>query len=223
MENCYVVKVLSTNYVTHNVKRFLVEKPSGYQFISGQATDVSINKPELKNELRPFTFTTTNNTDYLEFTIKIYTGHNGITEQLAKINRGDELMLHEVFGAINYKGSGVFIAGGAGVTPFISIFRQLHLDGKLAGHTLLFANHTEDDIILKDEFEALLGNRFVNVISHPKADEAKGKIIDADFLKNYVTDQSAYYYVCGPDQFVTDIVNHLKNLGVDKSRVVVEE
>lgn len=219
----YIVRILRIAYVTHNVKRFVVEKPAGYQFISGQATDVSINKPGLKDELRPFTFTTTNNTDYLEFTIKIYTSHNGVTEQLAKLNVGDELILHEVFGAINYKGAGVFIAGGAGVTPFISIFRQLHLDNKLSGHTLIFANHTEDDIILKDEFETLLGNNFVNVISHPKADNLQGRTIDSSFLKSYISDRSAYYYICGPDQFVIDITNHLTNLGVDKGKIVVEE
>jgi predicted ferric reductase len=36
-----------------------------------------------------------------------------------------------MFGAIEYKGEGVFIAGGAGVTPFIAILRQLQADDKL--------------------------------------------------------------------------------------------
>lgn len=35
------------------------------------------------------------------------------------------LILHEVFGTISYQGEGLFIAGGAGVTPFISLFRSL--------------------------------------------------------------------------------------------------
>ncbi|MCK7517280.1 MAG: hypothetical protein MZV64_05925 [Ignavibacteriales bacterium] len=42
-----------------------------------------------------------------------------------RLKKDNELILHDVFGAINYKGEGVFIAGGAGVTPFISIFRYL--------------------------------------------------------------------------------------------------
>jgi ferredoxin-NADP reductase len=136
----HAVKVLKTNFVTHNVKRFVVERPSGYNFISGQACDVSINKPGLENELRPFTFTSTNGTDHLEFIIKIYTGHDGITEKLLDINVGDELIVHEVFGSISYKGPGLFIAGGAGITPFISIFRDLKQQNRLAGNTLLFAN-----------------------------------------------------------------------------------
>jgi ferredoxin-NADP reductase len=67
-----IVKVLRTELVTHNVKRFVVEKPDGYTFVPGQATDIAINKPGLENELRPFTFTCLPSADYLEFMIKMY-------------------------------------------------------------------------------------------------------------------------------------------------------
>jgi ferredoxin-NADP reductase len=59
----HIVKVLKTEMVTHNVKRFTLEKPAGYSFVSGQATDVSINKPGLEDELHPFTFTCLNGDD----------------------------------------------------------------------------------------------------------------------------------------------------------------
>lgn len=127
----HVVKILSSEYVTHNVKRFTVEKPPGYKFKAGQATGVSINKPEWKNEKRPFTFTSLNSWKDLEFTIKIYREHNSVTKQLEKLQAGDELILRDVWGAINYKGKGVFIAGGAGITPFIAILRQLKADDEL--------------------------------------------------------------------------------------------
>jgi hypothetical protein len=44
--------------------RFKVQKPEGYTFVSGQATDVSINTPNQKTK-RPFTFTSLNDNDYL--------------------------------------------------------------------------------------------------------------------------------------------------------------
>jgi ferredoxin-NADP reductase len=60
--------------------------------------------------------------DYLEFTIKMY--DNPPASPTAKIcTGGDEFEISDAWGAIEYKGEGVFIAGGAGVTPFISIFR----------------------------------------------------------------------------------------------------
>lgn len=223
METQHVVKILSIEDVTHNVKRFILEKPKGYTFIPGQATDLSINKPGLENELRPFTFTSLNDWDYLEFTIKIYKGHDGITEQLASLTIGDELIVHEVFGSINYKGPGVFIAGGAGVTPFLSIFRQLKHDDRLEGNILLFANHNEDDIICKTELGYLLGENLVNVLKAPLDPKLKGRIIDEELLVAFNREKSDFWYICGPDAFTDAMVGYLENLGVIKEQIVIEQ
>jgi len=218
----HIVKVLQTNFVTHNVKHFVVEKPVGYSFISGQATDVSINKPGLENELRPFTFTSLNNWENLEFTIKIYTDHDGVTNKLLKVNGGDELILHEVFGAIAFKDPGLFIAGGAGVTPFISILRQLNIQNNLKNSTLLFANHTEADVILHHELQVMLGDRLINVISNPNTTDMPGKTINKEMLSQYINKETANYYVCGPDKFTEQMINYLKELGVAEEQIVYE-
>jgi ferredoxin-NADP reductase len=47
MEN-HIVKIVSVESVTHDVKRFTIQKPEGFKFIPGQATEVSINTPALK-------------------------------------------------------------------------------------------------------------------------------------------------------------------------------
>src|SRR5215813_7855402 len=96
----HIVGIISVEPVTHNVRRFKVVKPAGYQFIPGQATEVAINKPKWKEERRPFTFTSLNEWDHLEFTIKIYAEHKGVTDQLGKLKAADELLLHDVWGAI---------------------------------------------------------------------------------------------------------------------------
>src|SRR6266516_5523661 len=114
-ETIHIVKIISIEPVTHNVKRFTVEKPPGYSFKPGQATEVSINTPSLKEEKRPFTFTCLPESENLEFTIKIYDDHDGVTKALGKLKEGDELIIRDVCGAIIYNGPGIFIAGGAGV------------------------------------------------------------------------------------------------------------
>ncbi len=219
----YFVRVLHTEFVTHNVKQFILEKPDGYHFASGQATDVSINKPGLEDDLHPFTFTCLNSDNHLEFTIKIYTGNNGMTEKLLNINVGDELILHEVFGAITYKGPGLFIAGGAGLTPFISILRQLKHDNKLEGNVLLFANRTTNDIIIKDELDQMLGENHIDIISNPTEPGQHGKHIDKHLLKKHIGAAGSYYYICGPDKFVSSIQNYLLELGISKEQIVIEE
>jgi len=219
----YKVKILKTEYVTHNVRRFRVEKPEGYSFIPGQATEVAINKPGLKEELRPFTFTCLNEESELEFTIKIYRDHDGVTNALGKLETGDEIFLHDVWGAINYKGPGIFIAGGAGVTPFIAIFRQLYKDDKVNGNRLIFSNKTEKDIILKDEFEKMLGKNFYNVITGEKSSKYDNGRIDENFIKKHIKDFNQNFYICGPDKFVSDISSILKKLGAETDSVVIEK
>ena len=124
--NAHIVKIIESFYITQDVKCFMVEKPDGYGFIPGQVTEVAINLPEWKNQLRPFTFTCLRDKKYLEFMIKIYRDHNGVTNMLGKTNAGAELIIHDVFGAILYNGPEVLIAGGFVITPFISIFRDLN-------------------------------------------------------------------------------------------------
>jgi ferredoxin-NADP reductase len=208
----HIVKILGIDQVTHDVKRFRIEKPDGYSFIPGQATEVSVNTPELKNEKRPFTFTCLNSDPYLEFTIKIYPSHNGITNELGKLNPGAELIIRDVWGAISYKGKGVFIAGGAGITPFISIFRDLRTKKEIPGNTLIFANKTKADIILESELSEMLGNAFINILSDEKADNYFHGMISEDFLKNHLGDTDRKFYVCGPPPMMDAVLKHLNDL-----------
>ncbi|HTI57735.1 FAD-binding oxidoreductase [Mucilaginibacter sp.] len=219
----HIVKVLATRPVTHNVKQFDFEKPKGYKFVPGQATDVSLNRTGLRDDLHPFTFTSLNDWDNLQFTIKLYTDHDGMTNKLQDINAGDELIIHDVWGAINFKGPGLFIAGGAGVTPFIAILRQLYRDGNIKGCKLLFANRSAEDIILRDEFEMMLGDNFINVLD--KTDDPKflRGHIDKQLLQKYAADDTQYYYVCGPDKFTEAMVGFLEEMGKTKDQIVIEE
>ena len=219
----HIVKILKIENVTHDVRRFTVSKPDEYGFIPGQATEVSINTKLLKNEKRPFTFTSLNDWPTLEFTIKIYTDHHGVTEELGKVNEGDELIIRDVWGAINYKGPGVFIAGGAGVTPFIAILRQLQKENKLNGNHLIFSNKTEKDIILKDEFEKTLGENFYNTLTKEKNDKYDHRRIDETLLKELVKDFGQNFYICGPDLFVKNISDTLTKLGAKPDLVVFEK
>lgn len=77
----HIINILNIEQITQDVKRFQVEKPVGYSFIPGQATEVSINTIELKNEKRPFTFKCLNRKPYLEFTVIVYPSHDGVTNE----------------------------------------------------------------------------------------------------------------------------------------------
>jgi ferredoxin-NADP reductase len=195
----------------------------GIVLLRGQATDVSINKNGWQNEKRPFTFTCLPDDDYLEFTIKTYPSHKGVTNELLQLKQNDELILHDVFGAIGYKGEGVFIAGGAGVTPFISIFRFLRSKNDIADNKLIFANKMKGDIILEQEFENLLGKKFINILSVENAAGYAHGYITEEFLKAHITKLSKRIYLCGPEPMMESVESQLSNLNVDPISIIKEE
>ncbi|HEX2977118.1 MAG TPA: FAD-binding oxidoreductase [Bacteroidales bacterium] len=218
----HIVKIISVARITHDVKRFRVTKPEGYSYTPGQATEVSVNSPELRDERRPFTFTGLNSDPFLEFTIKIYSDHNGVTNALGILDPGTELIVRDVWGAISYKGQGLFIAGGAGITPFLSIFRDLRTRNELAGNTLIFANKTRADIILEDELHSMLGDAFINVLSQEKTDKYLYGYVTRDIIKSYIPHPGTNVYLCGPPPMMDLVKKQLAELGVGESSIVLE-
>ena len=221
MEN-HIVKIISIGHITHDVLQIFTNKTQQLDFTPGQATEISINKDGWQNEKRPFTFTSLPNDDYLQFTIKTYPAHKGVTNELLRLKKNDELILHDVFGAIAYINEGVFIAGGAGVTPFISILRYLKSKNGIGDNKLIFANKTRDDIILKYEFNFSLGENFINILS----DEIEGRYehgyITENFLKAHIADFNKNIYLCGPPPMMDAVERILSNLHIDE-RLIIKE
>ncbi len=217
------VKVKSVKHVTHDVLQIETNKPENLKFTPGQATEISIDKSDWADEKRPFTFTSLPTDNFLQFTIKTYPSHKGVTNELLKLEPGDELILHDVFGAIAYQGEGLFIAGGAGVTPFISIFRDLKQQKEIRGNKLIFANKTSADIILAPEFEEMLGENFINILSEEKTRRHAHGQIDEEFLRANITGFNQQFYVCGPPSMMDAVLKQLDNLGVAKKAITTED
>lgn len=218
------VKILSAEYVTHNVRRFRLERPEGYVFVPGQATELSVDKDGWRELRNPFTFTCLEDAPYLEFTIKIYPDHEeGVTRELSKLNAGDTVILREPWGAISYKGPGYFIAGGAGITPFLAILRMLHRRGEAKQSKLFYSNQTDKDIILIDELKEMLGdNAHFCITRQPDTIHNKHRI-DSDFLLKEIPDFNTNFYVCGPDPMVLELTATLEKLGAKTDALVFEK
>ena len=222
----FKVKILKIEPAAFNVLRITTEKPSGFSFTPGQATDMSINAAELKDKKSAFTFTCLPEYNYLEFTIKIYEDHeNGVTQHFRELRSGDELIISEPFGAIRYSGPGVFLAGGAGVTPFISILRMLRKQNSLKGNTLILSNKTSNDIINEEELRQMQKEGLSLTLILTREQNKKyiyGRITE-EYLRENIASINKQFYVCGPVTFVGEIQFFLKKLGVSAQSIVFEK
>jgi len=216
----HIVTVKSIDKVTHDVLGIVTTKPDGYSFTPGQATE--IDKPGWEEARRPFTFTNLPDDDHLEFTIKTYPEKKGVTNELLKLKANDQLLIHDVFGAIAYNGEGLFIAGGAGITPFIAIFRYLQSKNQVNGNRLLFANKTRADIILEPWFKNLLGSSFINILSEEDAEGYYHGFISRELIKDNIVNKDQRFYVCGPPPMMDAVMKQLDDLKINKNAVVLE-
>lgn len=218
----YKIQLLQKEQVTHNVLRLLTTKPKDFSFTPGQATELAIDKEGLRNEKRPFTFTSLPNEDELEFTIKTYPSHDGVTDELNNLDIGASFLMGDAWGAIQYQGEGTFIAGGAGITPFIAILKDLHSKNQLKGHQLIFANKTADDIIYHANLETWLGSNFKNILSEEKTKAHAYGRIDQDFLEKQTLNASKKVYLCGPPPMMEALQGDLYAMGLSKKQLVAE-
>ncbi|WP_047546126.1 FAD-binding oxidoreductase [Psychroserpens sp. Hel_I_66] len=221
MEHTITIKKIE--HINHNVVHLVTDKPKNYTFTPGQATEVSINKNGWETKKRPFTFTSLPNDDELEFTIKIYPSHDGVTEQIETLKVSDQLLIGDPWGAINYIGKGAFIAGGAGITPFISILKDLKYKDQLEGNQLFFSNHKEKDIIYKNNLEAWLGSNLHLTLSNEETEDYDNGHIDENLLKKYNLDTTKQVYLCGPPPMMDAIKSDLWRMGLSKDLLVTED
>lgn len=223
MEEGKEIKILKIEDLTHDVRRYRCEKPENYQFTPGQATEVSLKKEGWKEEKRPFTFTSLPEDDHLEFTIKSYPDHDGATEQIGKAEEGDAFLIGEAWGAIEYKGPGLFLAGGAGITPFISIIRMLEAKGENDRNALVFSNKTAKDLIMHDYWREVFGQNYLSTLTAEKKQGHEHHRITKNWLAENVSNLQQYFYICGPNQMVFDLHDALCELGVADPKIVNED
>jgi ferredoxin-NADP reductase len=122
----------------------------------------------------------------------------------------------------------VFIAGGTGLAPFISMVRHIRVTDSKTDAILLYSTRFPTEVIYKNELESYkeLGVRVVVTVTRPAdGDGWTGQTghIDAPMLQKYVQDlHERTYYICGPLAFVKAVKDALALLNIDQSKVMAD-
>jgi ferredoxin-NADP reductase len=119
----------------------------------------------------------------------------------------------------------VCLAGGSGVTPFMSMICEIAEAGLDRRLTLLYGSRTEGDIIFARELEGIAarhGNiRYVPVISEPGAGCGhRTGFLTASLIREVLGETGGRtFYLCGPAEMYTFCLPELENLGIPRGRV----
>ena len=118
----------------------------------------------------------------------------------------------------------VALAGGVGITPFASMAREVAAGNIDMDLTILYGSVNSNDIILKDELEALKGDRvhIVHVLSGDEPDwQGERGFLSAEIIQKYSAPDTTYF-ICGPQVMYRFLREELKKLDIPARRVRFE-
>jgi propane monooxygenase reductase subunit len=168
--------------------------------------------------------------------IKLYEGgrFSGLLANGAGIKVGDELTCTGPYGVFTLRDTSprrlVFVGGGAGMAPIVSLLRSMVEKGSTRPATFYYGARTEDDLFELDELERLGSElpdlRFVPALSEADAasgwEGEQGLITDVvDRLEPELADVDAY--LCGPPPMVDAAIALLERRGCPESHIYFDK
>lgn len=226
-------EVEAVEELTHDIRRLVLRvcDPAALEFKAGQYVDIDI--PGAEGEHRSFSMANApGEPDRLEFMIKLYEGghFSGLLANGAGIAVGDELRCKGPFGMFTLRDSSprrlVFIAGGAGMAPVLSLLRSMAEKGTARPATFYYGARTEADLFALEEIERL-GSVLPDFSFVPALSDVQegggwngeaGLITDVvDRLEDELADVDAY--LCGPPPMVDAAIALLDRRGVPEAHV----
>ncbi len=199
-------------------------------FLPGQYTALSVTADGIRTG-RPFSISSApNQTAYWDLTVRRVAGGLVSNYLLDRVKTGDRLTCSGPAGNfyVNPLVHGpaiVAIAGGSGVTPFMSMIRRIVDFGLDTEFFLFYGSRNLDDVIFHDELTAAAKScpnvRYIPVIeSPPKGYSGHTGYITADVIKKEIGDISGKtFFLCGPQAMYDFCLPQLDRLGVPKRRI----
>jgi propane monooxygenase reductase subunit len=229
-----VAEVVSKDPVTHDMRHLVLRliEPDDIKFFPGQYMDIAIPGTDA---VRSFSMANTSSREsgLLEFVIKVYP--DGVFSKFLaeKLAEGDQLDLSGPFGVFTLREGEndlVFVGGGAGMAPILSLLRAMAERGIQRKATFFYGARAKRDLCFEAELreleEKLPGFRYIPALSdsdlEDKWDGETGLITDV--VKRHASDLTgAHAYVCGPPPMVEAALPLLEQLGVEEKRIYYDK
>jgi predicted ferric reductase len=199
------------------------KKESIQKYRAGQFLFVQFPGDKVLKESHPFTISSGPQEDVLRVTIKACGDYTRYL--FANLKEGMDAVVEGAYGMFDYKTGGqkqIWVAGGIGVTPFLSFIRDMN--GNL-GHDVDFyytVRHREEAIFV-DEIEAA-AKKNPRLKAHIRYSSTDGSLTIEDIITNAGGNIRAHHaYMCGPLPMVQAFEKKLLEAGVTAGNIHYEE
>lgn len=231
----YTVKLLAKEPVAQGTMAFHLERPAGFEFRAGQAFEIILpGGPEGEDGSHAFSIVTAPHEAELMFATRMRDSR--FKRALGALPLGAELNIDGPFGSLtlhkNPARAAVLIAGGIGITPFMSMLRHAVEQRSAQTLVLLYSNRRPEDAAFLTELQALARRHpplrllatMTDMAHSTQAWDGATGHIDGAFVQRAVAGLPApVFYVAGPPAMVEAMREALQDAGVDEDDVRSEE
>jgi len=204
--------------------RLAFPKKEGFDYLPGQYITIRLEEKikDGKGPLRAFSLSSSpTNKEYLSTCFRISKEPSIFKEKIMKLKLNTLLILRGPLGRFSLPKEKnrkvVMIAGGVGITPFMSMLTFLTETSDAQKVTLIYTNKTEESRAYKKELKDLeIKNKNLKVIN-------RNKRVDKIFLEKYAQDKNSLFYICGTPQMVVSIKMFLQDLGIREENILFEK
>lgn len=196
------------------------------QFLPGQYVTIDVPGSELT---RAYSFMTAPGERRIGFLIKKIPG-GVMGTWLTRARPGDRLTLNGPLGSF-YLRSGdaplLFLAGGTGLAPFLSMLEVLADEGCKRRVHLVYGVTRDDDLVLVDALDAckarLPGFDYTTVVADAASDHPQKGWVTQHLPEDVASDARTEVYLCGPPPMVEAVRSHFDAAGVKPARFTFEK
>jgi len=233
----YGPRLLSRVEVAEGTMAFHFEKPSQFDFKPGQSADLTLSNPpetDAEGNTRTFSIASPPFENQLVFATRMR--DTAFKRSLKKVPLGTAVKIDSPMGSFTlHKNSAkpaVLLAGGIGITPFISIVRQADHDRLAHKMYLFYSNRRPEDAPFLEALQMLEKSNpnfrlICTMTEMPQSKrEWKGKtgLINQEMLSRHLTSlQGPIYYVAGPPAMVAGMRQVLVGANVDEDDIRTED
>lgn len=162
--------------------------------------------------------------------VTVKTNPNGFAADwmLENLKKGDEVIGSEGLGSFYYEQFRdakrvVALAGGSGITPFLSMAYAIRDGIEDFDLTILFGSRSEEVILFKEEFDKIMAATDKVKVVHILSDEDKKGyehgFITADLIRKYAGSKPYSVFICGPEAMYRFVAKEVDKLGLEKKYI----
>ncbi|EEG76314.1 ferredoxin reductase family protein [Dethiobacter alkaliphilus] len=200
-------------------------KGNSFSYQPGQFMHLRLLRDGEVSSPHPFTISSSPTRELVSVTAKEL---GDFTQTIKNTKVGHKAYIDAPYGVFSFVNSSTeklaFIAGGIGITPFMSMLRYMYdnqIDRKI---TLLWGNKSEEELCFSDELAVMereMDNlQLVRIMSRQKDWPGEKGRVDREKIEKYIPDYAEHqFYVCGPPAMSRATIEALKSMGITKDQI----